>query len=238
MALDLVTEIIDSGASLELLITGSDPKFIQKSNINNISSDLGNVAIRVNKGKGYIFAQSAVTNPASTGEADLAAKIEAFLDTGAPLAAGAATEAKQDAGNTSLDSIDTKVTGLNLEVTQEAIALDVSSLEGKDFATQTTLLAILAKTTGTLTDGSGTTSGTPSTTTEIFAANASRKYLLIQNISDTTIYVNLGADATVDNDSIKLLSNGSFIMEGNAVSIQTVNVISAGTSKEFVAKQA
>lgn len=96
---------------------------------------------------------------------------------------------------------------------------------------------------GSFTDGSGNTSATPSTSTQIFAANATRKYLLIQNLSTTDkIYIKMGASATTTS-SIVLgpdagEGGGSFVMESSFVNNQTVNVLCASASQPFMAEQA
>ncbi|MEW6732057.1 MAG: hypothetical protein AB1489_12085 [Acidobacteriota bacterium] len=90
---------------------------------------------------------------------------------------------------------------------------------------------------GTLTDRSGTTSGTANNSTPVAAANTLRRYFLFQNISDTTQYINFGGAATVDNNSIKVGVNEKFVMEGNFISTEAVNVICTAASNKFVAKE-
>jgi hypothetical protein len=91
---------------------------------------------------------------------------------------------------------------------------------------------------GTLTDGSGSTSGTPSTSTQVFAANAARRYFFIQNLSSTTpIWINFTTAATASEPSIELIANAAFVMESTYVSSEAINVISTGTSIAFTAKQ-
>jgi hypothetical protein len=91
---------------------------------------------------------------------------------------------------------------------------------------------------GALTDGSGSTSGTPSTSTQIFAANPARHYLMIQNLDATnTIWINFGSAATAGSGSIALTAGASLFQETNGVSNQTVNVLSAAASVNFTAKQ-
>lgn len=85
-------------------------------------------------------------------------------------------------------------------------------------------------------DGSGTitTGGTSQT---VFAANGSRRYLEIQNISDTTMYINFGAVAVVDSNSFKILAGGEYINVSNWVPQTSVTIICATTGKKFVAKE-
>lgn len=94
-------------------------------------------------------------------------------------------------------------------------------------------------TNGTLTDNSGTTSATPSTSTTIMASNASRKYLLIQNVSTTnTIWVNFTTSATTTQPSYELLPGGSLVQEAGFVSTEAVTVICTAASSPYTAKQA
>jgi hypothetical protein len=88
---------------------------------------------------------------------------------------------------------------------------------------------------GIVIDHSGSTGGT--VTEEVMPANASRTYLVFQNISDTTMHVNFGADATADTDSIRVTAGGSVTFNGNWVPSQSVNVICSSASKKFVAKE-
>lgn len=92
-------------------------------------------------------------------------------------------------------------------------------------------------TTGLLIDGSGTTSGTPSTSTQVFAANPTRKYLLIQNIDTTTEWINFTGAATAGSGSIQLLPGAAFVEEANAISTEAINILSTGASVKFTAKQ-
>ncbi len=91
---------------------------------------------------------------------------------------------------------------------------------------------------GTLTDRSGTTSGTPGTSTQVCAANSSRRYFFIQNLSTTTdIYINIGAAASAGSGSILLAPKAGFVFEDSFVSTQAVNVVSASASIAFSAKE-
>lgn len=91
---------------------------------------------------------------------------------------------------------------------------------------------------GALTDGSGTlTAG--GTSQQVFAANTSRKYLLVQNNSAEAMWVNFGVAAVTTQPSIQLGPNGGSIeYEDNFVPSGTVNIIGATTSDVFTAKQA
>lgn len=87
-----------------------------------------------------------------------------------------------------------------------------------------------------LTDGSGTIT-TGGTSQQIFAANSTRNYLFVQNLSSADEYINFGSAATTGAGSIKLISGASFVMESNTITNQTVNIIGATTGQSFTAKQ-
>lgn len=91
---------------------------------------------------------------------------------------------------------------------------------------------------GTLTDRSGTiTAGDTAQT--LAAANATRKYLLIQNVSDTAMWINFTTTAVKDSPSLLLEPNGgSLVMESGFVSTELVSIICATTGKKFSAKEA
>lgn len=90
--------------------------------------------------------------------------------------------------------------------------------------------------TGTLTDRSGTiTSG--GTAQTIMAANATRRYLLIQNSSDTAMWCNFTTTAVASQPSFTLIAGASFVMENNAVSTEAISCIGATTGKIFTAKE-
>jgi hypothetical protein len=92
---------------------------------------------------------------------------------------------------------------------------------------------------GVLTDNSTTTSATPSTSTQIFAANSQRRYLFIQNSSASqTIYINFTSAATAGSGSIALAPLGSFVQESSFVTQEIVNVLATVASVPFTAKQA
>jgi hypothetical protein len=90
---------------------------------------------------------------------------------------------------------------------------------------------------GTLTNRSGTiTAGDTAQT--LMAANADRKYLLIQNISDTVMWFNFTTTAVKDSPSFMLGANGgTFVMEGSYVSTEAISIICVTTGKKFTAKE-
>lgn len=75
------------------------------------------------------------------------------------------------------------------------------------------------------------------TSTSVVASNATRKYLLLQNISDEDIFIKFGA-AAVSNEGILIpANNGSYILEGKIISDQAVNGICASGSKTLLVTQ-
>jgi hypothetical protein len=94
---------------------------------------------------------------------------------------------------------------------------------------------------GTLTDKSGTTSGTPNTSTTLAAANSSRKYFFVQNMeSSGDIFINFTSAAanTTGGASIKLVPGAAFCMEGSFVSTELITVTGSAASLKFTAKEA
>jgi hypothetical protein len=70
--------------------------------------------------------------------------------------------------------------------------------------------------------------------------NAARSYFLFQNISDATMWLNVGDVATADNDSIYVAPQGSVLFNGSFVPSGVINVIcpaASGGPKKFVAKE-
>ncbi|CAK0741503.1 hypothetical protein CCP1ISM_130010 [Azospirillaceae bacterium] len=97
----------------------------------------------------------------------------------------------------------------------------------------------VAATPGTLTNRSGTTSGTTNTSTQLMPANSTRKYLFIQNVDgNKTIWINFTNAATTTQPSIQLIAGSSFVMESSFVSTEAINVISSSTSVNYTAKEA
>lgn len=94
-------------------------------------------------------------------------------------------------------------------------------------------------TNGTLTDRSGATSGTPSTSTQVAAANATRKYFILQNLDTTNaVWINFTTAAAATQPSIKLNPLDVFVMEAGFVSTEAINILSAVASVNFSAKEA
>lgn len=89
-----------------------------------------------------------------------------------------------------------------------------------------------------LSDHSGTI-GAGGTAQTIIPANTSRRYLLVQNVSDAVMWVDIGATAVESQPSILLLANGgSLVFEGAFIPTGLVSVRGATTGKAFTAKEA
>ena len=84
---------------------------------------------------------------------------------------------------------------------------------------------------GTVTRTTGDTV-TANTSKEALASSSSRRYLLIQNISDTDMYFNFGATATTDNMLITK-NGGGIVFESGYVPTDAVNVICSGADKKY-----
>lgn len=90
---------------------------------------------------------------------------------------------------------------------------------------------------GTLTDGSGSLV-TGGASEEIFASNASRRYLLVQNVSTASMWVNFGGAATAGAGSVLLPANGgSLVFDGNYIPTGQVQIIGATTGQGYTAKE-
>jgi hypothetical protein len=90
---------------------------------------------------------------------------------------------------------------------------------------------------GAFTDRSGTITagGTQQT---LAAALATRKYFFFQNLSIEDMWLNFTTVATADQPSIKVVSGGSFALEGSFVSTELISIIAATTGSKWTAKEA
>ena len=98
----------------------------------------------------------------------------------------------------------------------------------------------VAKNTGEFTDYSGTIS-TGNMSQVVINKVLNRNYILIQNVSDTDMWINFGAAANIGAGSIKLLPNGSYELvatTGGYINIDAVNIICSVAGKEFTIKEA
>lgn len=99
-----------------------------------------------------------------------------------------------------------------------------------------THLQNLAGNTGVPVDRSGTiTSGGAAQTAA--AANTTRSYLLIQNVSDTDMWVNFGVTAVANQPSILIVAGGSYENPPHWCPTGLISVIGATTGKAFTIKE-
>ena len=89
----------------------------------------------------------------------------------------------------------------------------------------------------TLTDRSGSIA-TGATAQQLAAANGTREYLLIQNVSAEDIWINFGITAVADQPSIKIAAGQSREWTVLGVPTASVSIIAATTGSKFVAKEA
>lgn len=91
---------------------------------------------------------------------------------------------------------------------------------------------------GSFTDRSGSIA-TGGTSQQVAAANTSRNYILIQNVSAGDLWVNFGVAAVEDQPSIKVLSGLSleYGAAGGFVPTDAVNVRGATTGQKYTAKE-
>lgn len=89
---------------------------------------------------------------------------------------------------------------------------------------------------GDLTDFSGTIA-MDATSQLLVAANLDRRYLLVHNISDDTLWIDFGVDAVEDEPSVRLLPGDIFVMESMFISTQDVNIIGPTAGAKFTAKE-
>lgn len=141
-------------------------------------------------------------------------------------------------------AIGTHVDGATWSAGQPVVALGGVDETGTDTVRRVVidasgrLLVVTIPTQTTFTDGSGNTSGTPSTSTQVFNSNANRKMFLFQNISDTDMWLNFGSAATAGAGSFKVEPGSGFSLDGNMVTTQAINVLCASATKAFTAKEA
>lgn len=91
---------------------------------------------------------------------------------------------------------------------------------------------------GPVIDRSGTIT-TGGTAQVAASARAYRRYLLIQNTDNAeALWFNFTTTAVQDSPSIKLVANGSFVMESGFISTEAISVIAATTGHKFTIKEA
>lgn len=89
---------------------------------------------------------------------------------------------------------------------------------------------------GPVTDKSGTIA-TGETAQTVSAANAERRFFLLQNISDTDMYVGVGYTPTVGS-GLLIAKNGGTLTCDSFVPIEEIKVICASSGKKFTAFEA
>jgi hypothetical protein len=89
-------------------------------------------------------------------------------------------------------------------------------------------IAFAQRTTATHTAVNCTTSST-----QMLAANVSRNFLILQNDSDTTVYLKFGATAVL-NEGIRLNSAGGSMLLDYKFVTQAVNCIHGGTGNKVL----
>lgn len=87
---------------------------------------------------------------------------------------------------------------------------------------------------GELTDRSDTID-TGGAAQQVAAANASRRYLLFQNHSDTDMWINFGADAVASQPSIKIAAGVAYTP--TFVDTRAISVICATMGKAYTCKE-
>jgi len=88
---------------------------------------------------------------------------------------------------------------------------------------------------GNVSEASTKTITTGGTHQQVFASNANRKFLLVQNVSDTDMNLGIGYNPTATT-GIFLGKNGSgIVFESSFIPTQEIRILCASTGKAFVA---
>ena len=74
-------------------------------------------------------------------------------------------------------------------------------------------------------------------TSQSVFASVTRNYILIQNLSDTDMYLGIGFTPSVGGGILLKSGGGGYTAEGEFVPAGSVNIICATTGKSFVALQ-
>jgi hypothetical protein len=88
---------------------------------------------------------------------------------------------------------------------------------------------------GGLNDYSGSIT-TASTSYDVVGTNASRRYALVQNISDTGMWLGIGTAATTTS-GIFLASNSGIVWESGFLPTATLSILCTTSGKRFVVKE-
>jgi hypothetical protein len=161
---------------------------------------------------------------------------------GAP---GSGDQALQRAFNDADESINVTVGGAG--VTLEAGDIEIGAVEIKDGGSNNRATVdgdgnvhiTPRPNTGSFTDRSNTIQA-GGAAQQVMAANAQRKYLLFENVSDTDLWVRFGnLDANADQPSILVPPRAVCEMDGSGfVNTDKMTVIGATTGKSYTAKEA
>jgi len=88
---------------------------------------------------------------------------------------------------------------------------------------------------GNVTEASIKTITTGGTHQQVFASNANRKFLLVQNVSDTDMNLGIGYNPTASTGIFLAKSGGGFVFESSFIPTQEIRILCATTGKAFVA---
>lgn len=89
---------------------------------------------------------------------------------------------------------------------------------------------------GKLIDRSGSTKA--AATSEVIALRFERRYFFFQNLSDTTMWLNFGADATEGAGSIRVEPDTQpLFFEGEFIPAQDVRLICSAQDKAYTCKE-
>jgi hypothetical protein len=133
-----------------------------------------------------------------------------------------------------LNNISVNADTLNLNTDQVESKLDTTTGLLTTLSADTAIIKTEVNRQGTLTNRS-TTITAGGTSQQVAAANTSRNYLLIQNISDTAMYVGIGYTPTTTTGLLLSASGGGIVFETSFIPTQAINVLCATTGKAFVA---
>ena len=89
--------------------------------------------------------------------------------------------------------------------------------------------------TGNVTEASTKTITTGGTHQQVFASNSSRKFLLVQNVSDTDMNLGIGYNPTASTGIFLAKSGSGIVFESGFIPTQEIRILCATTGKAFVA---
>ncbi|WP_080056732.1 hypothetical protein [Spirosoma aerolatum] len=186
-------------------------------------------------------------NPAGSDISGIVDQLTALLNN--PISATtAATAARQDTGNTSLAAINTAIGAKgDAAASSDTGSFSIIAFIKRMLGNWTTLLGTKlpdaiggrvpveiapSQSSVTHTAGTITTGGTAQTA---LAAQAGRKYLLIQNISDTVMYIQLDGGTPTATTSMMLAANGgSWESPPHFCPVVAIKILCATTGKAFI----